>query len=197
MKKLSKEQRDRLMLAVMIGLAIIAGLWFGLIKTQKAGLKTLAEKTEKARQKVTDAKRRVERGAQIQAELEQATSKLRSIEDGMAPADKYAWLIQTVNEFRTKYKIDKLSFSREQVGEVKMLPGFPYKAATFRVQGVAHYHELGKFIADFENSFPYISLQNLQIERQPTEPASVTNIEELEKLAFKMDIETLVKPLAP
>jgi Tfp pilus assembly protein PilO len=197
MKTLSKDKRDRVILAIVIGVAVIAGLWFGVIKAQKASLEQHADKLEKAQQKVRDGKRLVERAAQTGADLEQATKKLAAIEDGMAPADKYAWLIQTVNEFRAAYRIDKLNYSREQLGEVKLLPGFPYKAATFKVQGLAHYHELGKFIADFENAFPFISLQNLQIERQQIELANVTGPEDLEKLAFKVDIVTLVKPTTP
>jgi Tfp pilus assembly protein PilO len=197
MKNLPKDKRDRIILTVVIGVAVIVGLWFGVIKTQQAGLKDHADKVEKAQKKVTDGKRRVERAAQTEADLEQATRKLAVIEDAMAPSDKYAWLIQTVNEFRAPYRIDKLNYSREQLGDVKLLPGFPYKAATFKVQGLAHYHELGKFIADFENAFPFVSLQNLQIDRQPLEPANVTNPEGLEKLAFKVDIVTLVKPTTP
>jgi len=197
MKNLSKEKRGRVILVLVVGVALIAGLWFGVGKAQKASLAEHADKIEKAKQKVRDGKRVVERAALTEADLEQATRKLGAVEDGMAPADKYAWLIQTVNEFRAPYKLDKLNYSREQLGEIKLMPGFPYKAATFKVQGVAHYHELGKFIADFENAFPDVSLQNLQIERQALEMAAVTNAEELEKLAFKVDIVTLVKPTTP
>jgi len=194
MKKLPKDKRGPVALVVVIGVGVIAALWFGVINAQKASLTKHAEKIDKARQKVRDGKRVVERAAQTEAELEQATRKLAAVEEGMAPSDKYAWLIQSVNEFRAQYRIDKLNYSREQVAEVKVLPGFPYKAATFKVQGLAHYHELGKFIADFENAFPYVSLQNLQIERQQLELANVTNPADLEKLAFKVDIVTLVKP---
>jgi Tfp pilus assembly protein PilO len=194
MKNLSKDKRNRIILIVVVGVAVIAGLWFGVIKAQKVSLTDYAERIAKAQKRVADAKRRVARAEEIQTDLEQATKKLAAIEDGMAPADKYAWFIQTVNEFKVPYRIEKLNYSREQLGDVKLIPGFPYKAATFKVQGVAHYHDLGKFIADFENAFPYISLQNLQLERQQLDLSSATNAEDLERLAFKLDIVTLVKP---
>ena len=194
MKKLPKEKRNRIILALVVGMVVIAGLWFGVIKAQKASLTGYAERVAQAQKKVADAKRRVARAAEIQADLDQVTKQLAAVEDSMAPADKYAWFIQTLNEFKIPYRIEKLNYSREQLGEVKLIPGFPYKAATFKVQGVAHYHELGKFIADFENAFPNISLQNLQLERQPLDVASATNTEDGEKLTFKVDIVTLVKP---
>jgi hypothetical protein len=53
--------------------------------------------------------------------------------------------------------------------------------------GTAHYHELGRFISDFENEFPHVRLLNLGIELVPTSSG------ERELLTFKMEIVTLVK----
>ena len=72
-------------------------------------------------------------------------------------------------------------------GEMPMIPSFPYKQASVQVQGSAYYYDLGKFLADFENHFPYMRLQNLVLE-----PGG--GGEDREKLSFHMDIITLVKP---
>jgi len=61
------------------------------------------------------------------------------------------------------------------------------------VRGTAYYHDLGKFIADFENAFPYVRLLNLEMEPVGL-PSPASNPEEQEKLSFKMDIVTLIKP---
>jgi hypothetical protein len=55
------------------------------------------------------------------------------------------------------------------------------------ISGSAHYHDIGKFVADFENQFPTSRILNLDIS-----PSSVTAADEKEKLAFKMDIVSLV-----
>ena len=56
------------------------------------------------------------------------------------------------------------------------------------INGTAYYHDLGKFIADFENNFPHIRIVNLTIE--PASAGEPGN----EKLSFRMDIVALVKP---
>jgi hypothetical protein len=48
---------------------------------------------------------------------------------------------------------------------------------------------LGRFIADFENTFPLMRVVNLSLEMNAAPTAA-----ERDKLAFKMDIITLVKP---
>jgi hypothetical protein len=74
------------------------------------------------------------------------------------------------------------------IGESDLLPSFPYKQIQFAINGTVYYHDLGKFIADFENSFPHSRMVRLVVE-----PAASTDSNS-EKLSFKMDIITLVKP---
>ena len=194
--KLSKEKRDKLILVAVGTVAAVFGLWYVLITAQQASLKNNNEQAARAQDKVKDAKRRIERIAQIQSELESTTQRLKSIEDEMAPADKYSWFIQLVTKFRAPYRLEKLSFSREQIDDVKLVPEFPYRAATFSIRGAAYYHDLGRFLADFENNFPYVAVQNLEMGRQVFEAAAITNLEETEKLTFKLDVVTLIKPTA-
>jgi len=195
MNKLPKEKRDRI-IAVAIATAIaIAGIWYGLIRPQQAKLQDSARTTIKAQEKVTNAKRRVEKEKPIQIELDAARQGLKAIEDEMASGDLYSWIIVTVNKFRAAHRVEIPQFSREQVREVNVIPGFPYKGATFTVKGTAYYHDLGKFIADFENTFPHVRLLNLEMEPVALPgPGAQSNPEEQEKLSFKMDILALIKP---
>jgi hypothetical protein len=84
------------------------------------------------------------------------------------------------------------------LGDVDLLPHFPYKQLKITVSGTAFYHDLGKFIADFENAFPHMRVVNLALEPATggNSPASATSGASPgvnEKLSFKMDIVTLVK----
>ena len=113
----------------------------------------------------------------------------------MATGDLYSWVILTVNKFRSRYKVEIPQFSREQVTDVNMIPGFPYRSATFTLRGTAFYHDLGKFVADFENAFPFIRLANFELEPVGLPPAgSQANPEEQERLSFRLDLITLIKP---
>ena len=73
-----------------------------------------------------------------------------------------------------------------------MIPEFPYKAATYRVGGTAYYHDLGKFLAEFENYFPYMRVLNLDL--GPEEGTAAGTGEEREKLVFSFEVAALVKP---
>jgi len=70
---------------------------------------------------------------------------------------------------------------------MSLIPNFPYEQASITVAGRAHFHDFGRFVADFENQFPHIRVLNLDLDLDTvsTQP---------EMLSFKMDIVTLVKP---
>ena len=72
---------------------------------------------------------------------------------------------------------------------VDLLPGYPYKQIKLSLIGTAYYHDLGKFIADFENAFPHMRLVNLEVEPSP----GTTGPESAERLGFRMDVVILVK----
>ena len=74
-------------------------------------------------------------------------------------------------------------------GDVGLLAQFPYDAALFSVRGSAYFHDFGKFLADFENEFPYFRVQNISL-TAGSEGAVGTE----EKLFFKMDVVALIKP---
>ena len=60
---------------------------------------------------------------------------------------------------------------------------------TLTVAGTAHYHDIGRFLADLENQFPHVRLLNLTLD---VNAASA----EPETLSFRMDIVTLARPNA-
>ena len=188
MNKLPKEKRDRIILVVLGTVFLITGVWFGLIKSQRGTLEKYTTDNVQAQEKVTNAKRRIEKEKQIQADLDLAGQGLKTIEDEMASGDLYSWLIVTLNKFRIPYTntVEIPNFSRETVAEVLLIPNFPYKAATFTIRGTAYYHELGRFVADFENTFLHIRLLNLEMEPLglPNSGAVKASLEEEEKLSL-------------
>ncbi len=195
MKNLPKEKRDRIILIVLGTAAITAGLYYGVINPQR---KTLSESTQKKieqENKLASAERLIGNTSQIEKNLEQATYQLKAIETTMAAGDMYSWVIQTINAFKENYEVDIPQFSREVAGEVGMFPKFPYKAATFHLRGTGRYRDFGRFVADFENAFPYMRIQNIELEPAAATVASgAATPDTKEKIAFKMEIVALVKP---
>jgi Tfp pilus assembly protein PilO len=192
-KNLSKEKRDQLLLVGICTVAVAVGIYFGLVKSQKRTLDKIARQASEQNEKVGSAERLVKSRGELEKGLETKAQMLKSIEQTMASGDMYSWIIMTVNRFRADRKVEIPQFSREVTVEVGMFPKFPYKAALFNVRGTAHFHDLGKFIADFENAFPYLRVQNVDLEPASQSAASGTAVEP-EKLSFKMEIVALINP---
>jgi hypothetical protein len=198
-KNLPKEKRDQLILVGISTIAVVLGLYLGVAKIQQRTLQRITRETAEQQSKVGNAERLVKARAELEKNLEGNLEKLKNIEQGMASGDMYSWIIMTINRFRADRKVDIPQFSREVTTEVGVFPKFPYKAALFNIRGTAHFHELGKFIADFENTFPHIRIQNIDFEpagqTAATTGSSTTSVEP-EKLSFKMEIVALINPNA-
>jgi len=191
MNKLSKEKRNRLILVVLITAAVLSGLWFGLINFQEQNLRQLATRKDAARAQLDRQELRIKNADRLEAQVIEATKKLAELEEEMAPGDPLSWLVGKIQVFKLPYKgveIPQISAP----GDTKDFLGkFPYKQAAFSVGGTAYFHDLGKFIADFENHFPYFRIVNLDLTPAPGAAES-----DKEKLTFNFQIVTLVKPSA-
>jgi hypothetical protein len=187
--KLPREKRNQFILVVVITLAVLSGLGFGLIKYQYENLKHLADRKVEADKKFLQMEDAVKNSAKIESDLIEAKQTLSQLESDVAPqGDLYSWVIGMLRSFKGPYKVEIPQYS--QMGpttDMSMLPAFPYKQASMTVAGKAHYHDLGRFLADFENRFPHIRILNLGLDVDG-------NPQEAEMLAFRMDIVTLVKP---
>ena len=155
MKNFPKQKRNHLILVSFATAIAVAVIYFLVIKSQGNTLENLTRQISEQKLKASNAERLIASIPAIRNDLETAKHRLVSIEEGMASGDMFAWVIQTVGRFAAERKVDIPQFSREVTGDVGILPKFPYRAAIFNVRGNAYYHDLGQFLADFENSFPY------------------------------------------
>jgi hypothetical protein len=189
-RKLPKEKRNQLIAVVLGTLVVLAGLYFGLINYQEQNLRRLAEKRiaiEKRHRQVLDA---IKNARQIEIDLTNAKAALAEGETDIASGDLYAWVVNWLRQFKASHKVEIPQFSQLSGPlDVNLLPNFPYKQTTLTVAGTAHYHDLGRFLADLENQFPHVRLLNLSVDAN----ALSTSVEP-ETLSFKLDIALLAKP---
>jgi Tfp pilus assembly protein PilO len=189
-RKLPREKRHALILVVVLTLAAMGGLGFGLIKYQYATLDRLALKKVAAKSKLDQMRDAIKHINRLDTELAESRAALGVLEEDMASGDLFSWAINNLRRFKAGYKVEIPQFSPMSTpSEMTLLPSFPYRQASITVAGSAHYHDLGKFLADFENQFPHIRLMNLNLDLDATAT-------EPETLSFRIDIVTLVKPNA-
>jgi len=190
-KKLSKEKRKQLFGVVALTIAVLAALGYFLIRGGYDKLSQLEQKKITAQAKLEQMQKSVERAKVVEATFTETQQALAEKEKGMASGDLYSWMHSAIRKFSRNYKVEIPQIgSVSPPTDVNLLPKFPYKQATLNVAGTAYYHELGRFIADFENTFPLMRIVNLTLELNPTPTAN-----DRDKLAFRMDVVTLVKPL--
>ncbi len=193
MNKLSQEKRNQLLLASAAILLALGGLYFTLIRYQQEGLKTWVSKQAATEKKMSEIRENIKNSRQIEAELLAVSSQLAQEEEGMPSGDIYAALVDTIRKFKLGRQVEIPQFnSPGNATDVNLLPKFPYKQVVMTIVGSAHYHDLGKFIADFENEYPSARIVNLDLS-----PGSAASVADKEKLAFKLDIVSLVKSGSP
>jgi Tfp pilus assembly protein PilO len=186
--KLTKEKRDQLILTVMGTLIVLAATWYLWISPRYKAISTYNSQISKQQEALADMNKTIATAAASANQLRDMTNALANAEKDLAYGDPNAWVYDTMRHFKTRYRIDITLGNQATVDEVDILTGFPYKQLRFSVNGNGFYHDLGRFVADFENEFPHARVVNLRID--PSTDAT-------EKLNFHMDIIALVKQNEP
>jgi hypothetical protein len=190
MNHLSKEKRTQLVCVLLCVLAALTGLWFGLIRLQQRGINVISVKRADSERRLKQMESEIRNAPQIDSDLAERKQRLSMMENSMASGDLYDWVINSIRGFTATYKVEIPQFGQiDGPKEMTSMAGFPYKQATLTVAGTATFNDFGRFVADFENQFPYFQVMNLSLE-----PAAGAIPDEKEKLTFRMDIVVLVKP---
>lgn len=184
--KLSKDKRNQLVLVLVGTLAVIALMWWELIRPRYTALAQVFASQGVAENKLEEIQTAIKHANTTAAELTNVTQTLSDAENDMAAGDLYSWTYNKIRLFKSQYQVDIPEIGHPDVGPVDLFSSFPFQQVRFTITGTAYYHDLGEFIADFENTYPHIRVVNLQIQ-----PADATAGPE--KLSFQMQIVALVK----
>lgn len=189
MNRLSKEKRDQLILVAVVVLALTVGVWFGLIRSQQDDLRALGAKKTQDQEKLSQIADTIKNTKLTETELADVSNRLASAERIMASGDLYLSLVNTIRKFnKSSYGIEISQFNPNGADmAVNLMPRFPYRQVSVSVSGIAHYHDLGRFVADFENQYPTSRILNLDLS-----PSSAPSADDKEKLSFQMEIVSLV-----
>ena len=175
-------------MVVMITAALIGAVFFLLIGPQKKLNDKIANDIKAAQNELQQKEDVIKKAEATSSKLTDASLQLENAEEDLASGDVYIWASDLIRRFKADYHVDIPNVSQPTPGEVDLIPDFPYKQVKFSINGTAYYHDLGKFVAGFENKFPHMRMVNLSVE-----PAS-TLVGASEQLSFRIDIIALVKP---
>lgn len=180
-------------MVAVVTVAILAGLWFGLVRAQQntqAGIKGRIQEMQDNNDK---AVKKLKQQKEIEESLESFKRDLKEREESMpnAVSGSYQWFILVMNRYIAARSLNNFTTSPpSQPGDVRLMPSFPYRAITFTVSLNALYRDFGKFLADFENDWPFLRVQNISVRPVSAAPGD-------ERLDFQFEVVSLAMTNAP
>lgn len=177
-------------MVVVATVIILSLIYFLLIQAQKEQNENLAHETSDQYAELEKIKKSIAQNQTTDTQLTDITSQLQRAEGDVGTGDVFVWTYDTIRRFKANYHVDIPNIGQPSISDVDIISSFPYKQVKVSLSGTAYYHDLGKFVADFENTFPHMRMVNLSVE--PAVPSSPG--EDNEKLSFRVDVIALVKP---
>ena len=210
MNKLSKDKRDKLILVCIAAVAVAGVLYTFVLGSQKDKLGAIQSQITGAQSKLAKAEAALKSADVIEARLAENKKLIDVKQEKMAPQGQYYyWFLKLVDQFRKDEKLDSgfiVDITMPEFVDAGMLPKFPYKAAVFGLRVNGQFHDVGRFIANLENAFPYFRVQNIQLSPAPKTantpvPVAIGSLttpleppQPETKLIAELKVVTLIKP---
>jgi Tfp pilus assembly protein PilO len=194
MKKLPPAKQKQL-IGVLVGTVVLICLvYFLLISPQNSKNARLSGQIGQESNRLKEFRDAILKKASTVTNLASWDEQLQHAEGDVASGDLYAWTYDLVRRFKVGYpKLDISNPGQPTAGNCDLIADFPYKQIRFSLAGTGHYHDLGRFVADFENKYPHCRVLNLTAEPE-LEDKGTNAAGGGEKLNFRMEIVALVKP---
>lgn len=201
MNKLSKEKRDKLILTIIAVVGALGVLYTFVLGTQQDQLAAYRLQIASVKDKVSKAERLVKSDQIVAKNLEESKQALASRTRDMAPqAQAHYWFLKLLDEQRKKQGLSSsflADITPPEFVPVGLLPKFPFRAASFSVRLNGRFAEIGRFIADLENAYPYFRLQLVRMAPAGNftgASGSSGGGENPEMLMVEVRVVTLLKP---
>lgn len=189
--------RNRLVFVLLVGVGVLMLIWFGVGSPLQARLKIANGKADLARMQLQLAQAGQDKGPYYRAMVEERTEEMKNLESTMAETPNVlGWAYGTMTPYFKVHNITASTWDRTVLSDVDVPPEVPYQLATIGVSGMAHFHAFGKFLADFENSFPFMKVKSVTL--QTVAPGFVDLVQEpedQERLRFRLEYQILALPL--
>ena len=190
MPNLSPQKQTQLV-GIAAGILIfVAGYWYAFIQPQGKLIEDQEKKVAEVRSKIETAKRNSQMLHRFEDEYNRSKAALRAIEILMPSGDVYRWMVQAFESMQKTNWVMILNIDPPKLGEVEIPPVIPYSTALFNVTGVGYFHDIGLFLANMENSMPFVRLQSLELKRASL---ADTGGVDREQLSFSMELLSLIK----
>ncbi len=136
------------------------------------------------------ARKRIKMAPIFEQDLLLAQERLGEFELTMASGDVYLWMIRALDRISDRHRVHFNQIEPPQFEPNEFVPRVPYEAARFMVSGSATFADFGHFLADLENTYPFLSFHKLELEPMAF---GRPNPEEADQLRFQGEFTVLVR----
>jgi hypothetical protein len=194
MNSWSIETRNRL-LTLGVGTAgLLAFIWFSLVATLQESLRIRTDRIGAVREQLRVTRAGIDQAEKFHEVIRRGGLLLGAYEDQMAQGDVYRWMRNSLLKLQERHNVTITAFPPPLEGPLGVPPKVPYKAGSYSIAGTASYQNLGAFLADLENSSPFIRLKSLSLEATASGVAEGGTGDEL---SFRIEFVTLIKSPKP
>src|SRR6266705_4302478 len=124
MKWLPKEKRNSFIIVVVITVATLALIGFGLLSSQKSTLAKVIASRNAAMVQLQGIDKTIKNADVTTNELATAIVALSRAEEDVASGDLYSWAYNTLRQFKQQYKVEIPEIGHPTEGEVQLIPSF-------------------------------------------------------------------------
>lgn len=182
--------RNRIVFVLLVGGGLVALVWFSLVSPLQAQVRVRTAKAELAAMQLELAEASLEKAPHYRALAEEKREEIEVMESMMAARALYRWNYGTLMPYEKTYDLVLQGWESPALREVDLPPEVPYKLASFGVTGLAHFHSFGRFLAAFENSSPFVKIN--QVTLQAVAPG-FRAVGDPELLSFRLEYQILAQ----
>ncbi len=189
MNKKDVQKRKQVFIAICVAAVSLFTIYFVLVHSQQSRVIELNRAIAGVVQEIEDAQQSSKLAPKMESDMLTSSNRLYEAELKMANGDVYFWMVKRLEEFQRTSSVQFDDIDPPRIESSATLPKVKYSAARFNVTGRATYDHFGLFLAKFENNFPFMHLNGLELYATPSGDADSPNNEELR---FKMELTILV-----
>jgi Tfp pilus assembly protein PilO len=190
MNSFSKAKRLQALLILAGTVVIMTLLYTHFIRPGQLRHYEVEQQQAAGRSEQEAARNRIRLAAVFEQDLLHAEERLGLFEATMASGDVYLWMIRALDRISDRHRVHFNQIEPPQFEPNEFVPRVPYEAARFTVSGSATYADFGHFLADLENTYPFLRFRHLELEPMAF---GRPNPEEANQLRFQGDFSVLVR----
>lgn len=180
------------MQALLIGagaLLALTLLYMHFVRQGQLQLLEVRERQTSGRTEQEAARKRISMAPIFEQDLQQAQARLEVFEGTMASGDVYLWMVRALDRVSERHRVHFNQIEPPQFETGEFVPRVPYESARFIVSGSATYFDFGYFMAELENTYPFLRFHRLELEPMAF---GNPNPEEADQLRFQGEFTILV-----